>query len=300
MNYRFGILFVFAVSLAIPAEAQRVVRFETTEGNFDMVLNPTNNPVLADYAQNLVNYVQNNTYLGSWINRAAKNQDGSPFVLQMGGFFSHTTRPSPTVNSIGIVNQTFADVPGHPAQGLGLSNTVGTVSLALPGNADGSTNQNAGSTSFFINAADNSFLDPNFTVFAAVPDMTTINKILAFQSVDRTKDPNFAVGGNDLGQSEVPVNSDGFQVFIKRAFLVTDTLTTALDISNVQSVMGQSAAPISSPLSADDAGALAASGAGDGSSPLGLSSTSVPEPTTIGLMVLGTFGFGCCSRRRRG
>jgi cyclophilin family peptidyl-prolyl cis-trans isomerase len=300
MFYRFGLVFVFAVSLALPANAQRVVRFETTEGNFDMVLNPTNNPVLADYAQNLLNYVQNNSYLGSWINRAGRARDGSPFVLQMGGFFSHTERPSPTVNSIGIVNQQFAAVPGRPAQALGLTNSVGTVSLALPSNPDQTTNRDAGTTAFFVNVANNSFLDPDFTVFAAVPDMTTINKIMSFQPLDRTADPNFAIGGNDLGLNEVPVDSDGFQVFIKRAFLVTDTLTTALDISEVQSVMGQSAAPISSPLLAGDASALAASGTGGGSAPLGLSSNSVPEPTTFGLMVLGAFGFGCSSRRRHG
>ena len=47
MLYRFGILFVVVFSFAVPAEAQRVVRFETTEGNFDVVLNPTNNAALA-------------------------------------------------------------------------------------------------------------------------------------------------------------------------------------------------------------------------------------------------------------
>jgi cyclophilin family peptidyl-prolyl cis-trans isomerase len=299
MFYRFGLFIVLVVSLAVPAEAQRVVRFETTEGNFDMVLNPTNNQFLVDYAQNLLNYVQNNAYLGSWINRAAKNMDGSPFVLQMGGFFSHTKRPPPTVNSIGIVNQSFADVPGRPAQALGLSNTVGTVSLALPQNSDGSTNQNAGSTSFFINAGDNSFLDPNFTVFASIPDMTTINKINALQTIDRTKDPTFSAEAGGLGQSEVPVDANGFQVFIKNAFLITDTLTAAQDIAAVQSAMSQSALPSSSPLSAGDASALAASGADGGSAPLGLSSNSVPEPTTIILLALGALGFGCGSRRRR-
>ncbi|HEX4414272.1 MAG TPA: peptidylprolyl isomerase [Lacipirellulaceae bacterium] len=297
MVYRFGLLVILVISMAVPAEAQRVVRFETTEGDFDMVLNPTNNSALDDYAQNLLNYVQNNAYLGSWINRAAKNQDGSAFVLQMGGFFSHTKRPPPTVNSIGIVNQTFADVPGQPAQGLGFSNTVGTVSLALPQNSDGSTNQNAGSTSFFINAADNSFLDPDFTVFAAIPDMTTVNKINALQTIDRTQDPTFSAQAGGLGQSEVPIDANGFQVFIKNAFLVTDTLTTAKDIAAVQSAMGLSAAAASNSLSASDASALAAAGA-SGGTPLGLSSTTVPEPTTIGLMMLGAMGFGCVSRRR--
>lgn len=297
MVYRFGLLVVLVVSMAVPAEAQRVVRFETTEGDFDMVLNPTNNSALDDYAQNLLNYVQNNAYLGSWINRAAKNNDGSAFVLQMGGFFSHTKRPPPTVNSIGIVNQTFADVKGVPAQGLGLSNTVGTVSLALPQNSDGTTNQDAGSTSFFINAADNSFLDKDFTVFAAVTDMTTINKINALQTIDRTKDPTFSAQAGGLGQSEVPIDASGFQVFITNAFLITDTLTATKDIAAVQKAMGLSAAAASNPLSASDASALAAAGAG-GSAPLGLSSNSVPEPTTIGLMLLGALGFGCNSRRR--
>jgi cyclophilin family peptidyl-prolyl cis-trans isomerase len=306
MVYRFGLFVVLLVFLAFPAEAQQVVRFETTDGNFDMVLNPTNNPVLNDYAQNLLNYVQNNAYLGSWINRAAKTTDRSsgastPFVLQMGGFFSHTRRPPPTVNSIGVVNQTFADVPGHPAQLLGLSNTVGTVSLALPQNPDRSTNQDAGSTSFFINSTNNSFLNPDFTVFAAIPDMTTVNKINALQTIDRTdptKDPTFAAQAGGLGFSEVPIDANGFQVFIKNAFLITDTLTTARDIAAVQSVIGQSGLPASNPFSAGDASALAASGAGGGGAPLGLSSNSVPEPTTIGLMMLAAMGFGCCSRRR--
>src|SRR3954453_18353663 len=85
MFYRFLVAVPVVLSFAFSAAAQQVVRFETTAGDFDMVLNPTNNQFLGDYAQNMVNYVQNNSYLGTWINRA-----DTGFVLQMGGFFSNT------------------------------------------------------------------------------------------------------------------------------------------------------------------------------------------------------------------
>jgi cyclophilin family peptidyl-prolyl cis-trans isomerase len=189
-------------------------------------------------------------------------------------------------------------VAGHPASELGLSNTVGTVALALPGDGNGGTNRDAGSTSFFINMGNNSFLDSDFTVFASIADMTTVNKIMSLQTVDRTKDAGFGADPNNLGLTNVPVDG-GFQVFIKRAFLITDTLVTTQDIAAVQSTLPQSANPNISGLSSSDLSALAASGAGGGGSPLGLSSASVPEPTTIGLMSLGALGVGCCSRRRR-
>ena len=136
-------------------------------------------------------------------------------------------------------------------------------------------------------------------MFAAISDMTTINKIMGLSTVDRTQDTNFGAGSGNLGFTDVPVDADGSQVFIKNAFLVTDTLATAQAISAVQSALGQSALPFSNPLSAGDASALAASGAGGGGSSLGLSSSNaVPEPTTVGLMILGAFGFGCSRRRR--
>src|ERR1700759_5164313 len=95
MASRFAFASLVGLVLAFPAAAQQVVRFETTAGDFDMVLNPTNNSLLNDYAQNFVNYVQKNSYLGSWINRA-----DTGFVLQMGGFYSNTKRPSPTIDSV--------------------------------------------------------------------------------------------------------------------------------------------------------------------------------------------------------
>ncbi len=290
MFYRFLLAVPVLLSLSFPAAAQQVVRFQTTAGDFDMVLNPTNSPFLTDYAQNLVNYVQSNSYLGTWINRA-----DTGFVLQMGGFFSNTKRPPPTIDSIRPV-QTFAPVDGRPASQLGLTNSVGTVSLALPGNGNGGTDQNAGTSSFFVNLTDNSFLDADFTVFAAIPDMTVINNIMALQTIDRTSDTNFGADSGNLAFAKVPVNSDGLQVLIERAFLVTDTLTTAKDIAGVQSVMAQAAAGSNSLSSLP---LLGGSGSSLPAADTALSPSVVPEPTTAALAVLTSLAFGCLPRSRR-
>src|SRR5215475_4253428 len=235
MTSRFGIAVVVCLCMAAGVSAQQVVRFETTMGNFDMVLNPTNNPILQNHVDNMLEYIKRETYTGTWINRAA-----SGFVLQMGGFYSQTLLPQFSIDQVRNL-RSFAPIEGHPAgDNPPLSNTVGTVALALSGNADGSTNQNSGSSSFFVNLTSNTFLDPNFTVFAAIPDMTTINNIMALKTIDRTSDPNFPDQSGNLGLSDVPVQADGNQVFIKRAFVISDAMQVAKDMAGIQSVMSQS------------------------------------------------------------
>src|SRR3954469_13867002 len=94
MNSRITLSLFFVSTLAFSSSAQ-VVRFETTMGEFDMVLNPTHNARLQGHVANMLNYVEAHRYLGSWINRA-----DTGFVLQMGGFFSHAKRPPLTQDSI--------------------------------------------------------------------------------------------------------------------------------------------------------------------------------------------------------
>src|SRR6185295_8173817 len=105
--------------------------------------------VLQGQVDNMLQYVNENRYEASWINRAPTG-----FVLQMGGFYSNTVRPSPTIDSVRSVF-TFPPTQGHPGI-QGLSNTVGTVSLALPGDGQGGTDRDAGTSSFFVNLTDNS------------------------------------------------------------------------------------------------------------------------------------------------
>jgi len=289
--------------------AAQVVRFETTMGNFDMVLNPTKNPLLQNQVDNFLHYINENSSLGSWINRAAKGQDGSDFVLQMGSVFSNTKRPSLTNESIRPVT-TIAPVASVPISKTGLSNTVGTVALALQAG-----NPNSGTSSFFVNLADNSFLDDQgFTVFATVSDLTTVKAIMQLPQIDRRNDPLFGADPNDEATfGSVPVQSDGKQVLIKRAFVLTDTLSAAKAVAGVSSLVDGSKAAAEAatatlasdsstlPLdtSSTDLSSLSAPSSFSDSSASGLSSGAVPEPSSILLAALGVLGANFCARRRR-
>lgn len=275
------LLATLVVFCSVASVSAQVVRFETTMGNFDMVLNPTGNARLQGHVDNFLQYVNNNSYNTSWINRA-----DTGFVLQMGGFHAHTKRPPATIESTRSVDS-FIPVLGEPAATFtGLSNTVGTVSLALPGLPTGGTNQNGGTSSFFVNLTSNTFLDADFTVFAAISDMTTINNIMALDTLDRTIDPNFGAGSGNLAFSDVPIQDDGYQVFIKRAFVISDTLSVARANAAIQSVVSNSMAA-----------ALSGSGSSVGASSFG--STAVPEPSSAVLaMCFATYG-SLLTRRRR-
>lgn len=297
MTSRLGIAVAVCLCVASGVSAQSVVRFETTMGNFDMVLNPTNNATLQNHVDNMLEYVNRETYTGTWINRAA-----SGFVLQMGGFYSQTLLPQFSIDQVRNI-RSFAPIEGHPAaENPPLSNTVGTVALALSGGAGG-TNQDSGSSSFFVNMTSNTFLDPDFTVFAAIPDMTTINNIMALSTIDRTTDPNFPDQSGNLGLTDVPVQADGNQVFIKRAFVISDAMQIAKDLAGVESVMAQSSQAFANAANAADsmlpaAGAGLSASAADASSG-GLATNNVPEPATLAVVLSGLFGSAAMGLRGR-
>jgi cyclophilin family peptidyl-prolyl cis-trans isomerase len=277
--------------MASVASAQ-TVRFETTMGNFDMVLNPTHNTALQGYVDNFMKYVNSDRYLGSWIQRAAKNQDGSDFVLQMGGFFSNTKRPPLTVDSTVRV-ATFNPVTGVPASTLGLSNTRGTVALALPSDANGVPFRDAGTSSFFVNLNDNTHLDPDFTVFAVVPDLTVIDKIMDLTIKDLSASPEFGSGGF----TDVPIQADGKQVFIRRAFIVSNSSSLTGSTSSASSLAATStsgALSVSAPLTVSNT----SSSELISSSARALVGSSVPEPATCLIALAAGWAF-CAIRRRR-
>ena len=198
-----------------PPPPRQVVRFQTTMGDFDMVLNPTNNPRLQEHVDNMLLYVEEDRYQGIWINRAAEN-----FVLQMGSFYSQIRSAVADVESVRPMDRSPRST-GVPAVHQRSFEHDGTVSLALPGLPTGGTNRNGGTSSFFVNLASNTFLDADFTVFAAIPDLTVINQIMGLTQLDRTTDPLFGADPGNLAFIDVPVQEDGFQVFIRRAFVVS-------------------------------------------------------------------------------
>ena len=202
-------LFVLGLIVVTPGYAQ-TVRFETSLGNFDVELIPGYAPLNVD---NILSYVTTGRYDNTVIHRAQED-----FVVQMGAFSSAT--PEPPADTSGF-SPIAVDPPvqGEPAQETGLSNTIGTVALALPGNAFG-TDQDGGTSSFFVNGRDNSWLDADFTVFGTVPDMTTINAIFAA--------PDFAGAasqyGSGLTYSDMPLTPAGNLVMINSAYVVSQTI----------------------------------------------------------------------------
>lgn len=246
-----------AFAIVSSASAQSVVRFETTVGNFDMVLNPTNDARLQEHVDNMLQNVEAQIYRGSWINRAPEG-----FVLQMGGFFSHTWRPVDTLANTSSV-ASFDPITGVPASTMGLSNTVGTVALALSGN-----NPNSGSGSFFINLGANTNLDAQFTVFAAIPDMTTINHIMSLSQVDIRDE--VGTDPSNVHFQDIPVDENNKQVIIHRTFVVTDSLLTAMAIAGANDVIATSMA----------------GGAASKSLPL-TGGGAVPEPATATMLLAG-------------
>jgi cyclophilin family peptidyl-prolyl cis-trans isomerase len=283
--------------LAAGALAQ-VVRFDTSVGSFDVVLNPTHNTTLQGNVDNFLHYVNSDSYRSSWINRAAET-NGQNFVLQMGGFYSNTKRPPLTIDSTRSI---FAAPPVTGAPGItGLSNTVGTVSFALSGNGQGGTNRDSGTSSFFVNLASNTFLDPDFTVFAMIPDMTTVNKIMGLTQVDKTTDTNFGAGSGNLAFSNIPLQDNGQQVFILRAFQIDDAMQVAADMAGIQPALAQAIAASgkSASASAPLTTAAAASAAG-GTSSSPLTSAAVPEPSSVALTVIGLLGASGWALCRRG
>ena len=145
-----------------------VVRIETNFG--DMVIS-----LLTDDApetvENFLDYVESDFFDGLIFHRVVN--DPNPFVIQAGAYdpnlylANDDTDPNYFLNPNWTKDPNFFHVPNEPVDSEadnGFSNIRGTVAMALSGgDADSGTSQ------FFINLTDNSFLDAqDFTVFGEV------------------------------------------------------------------------------------------------------------------------------------
>jgi peptidyl-prolyl cis-trans isomerase A (cyclophilin A) len=201
-------LAALVASFAVESASAQTLRFDTSVGSFDMELNPTNDANLQSLVDNIVAYVGLGRYHYTAINRAAKQQDDSDFVLQMGSFLGFPPTTNDWLGLLQDVNKLDSVVTDANGDGqvdfAAISNTRGTVSLALSGQP------NSGSSSFFVNLADNSFLDSQgFVPFARVNDLTTIDKIMDLEQIDLTGDPQ------NLTFSNVPLQENGRLVILK-------------------------------------------------------------------------------------
>ena len=139
------------------------VVFETSAGNFTIRVNSTKAPVSAE---NFLKYVDDGFYNGTIFHRVINN-----FMVQGGGFTPDLKQKTPRGS---IKNEA----------GNGLKNIMGTVAMAR-------TNEiNSASSQFFINVADNTFLDRKeardgvgYAVFGRVTEgMDVVDKIKAVKT----------------------------------------------------------------------------------------------------------------------
>ncbi len=135
-----------------------VVRYDTVFGDFDVQLFDNDTPATV---QNFLNRMDLGDFDGTFIHRNALNGDGTPFVVQGGGFkFNPTTSQYDNVPT----RNTVLNEPG-------ISNTRGTIAMAKLG-----SDPNSATSQWFFNMGDNSGTAPNgldfqnggFTAFGQV------------------------------------------------------------------------------------------------------------------------------------
>lgn len=137
------------------------VRFRTSLGDFVMEMEPQRSP---NTVANFLQYVDDDFYDNTIVHRVVPG-----FVIQGGGFTSGLVQKTPR-----------APIDGEAPNGL--SNVRATVAMALSaGNPDSGTSQ------WFVNLVDNTFLDrQNFTVFARVVEgMNIVDQIATVQTTSR-------------------------------------------------------------------------------------------------------------------
>lgn len=150
------------------------VRFRTSLGDFVMEMESQRSP---NTVANFLQYVDENFYDNTIVHRVVPG-----FVIQGGGFTSGMVQKTPR-----------APIDGEAPNGL--SNVRATVAMALTaGNPDSGTSQ------WFVNLVDNTFLDrQNFTVFARVVEgMNVVDQIATVQTTSRN-------GFDDVPVTEVIV-----------------------------------------------------------------------------------------------
>jgi len=178
-----GVCLMLAVNLAVAATQ---VMFETNQGNFTVEVYHDKAPKTVD---NFLQYVKDGFYTNTIFHRVI-----SRFMIQGGGFDRELTE-----------KPTRAPIVNEAANGL--VNQTGTIAMARTSDPNSATAQ------FFINVADNQFLD------YTSPEPDRIGYCV-FGKVVSGMDVVFKISnlptGNQRGFSDVPFRT----VIIKRATIV--------------------------------------------------------------------------------
>jgi cyclophilin family peptidyl-prolyl cis-trans isomerase len=156
---------VACLPLSSHAAGEPRVKLATTAGDIVIELYPDKAPKTVD---NFLQYVRDKHYDGTTFHRVIDR-----FMIQGGGY-DRDMKERP--NRPPVVHE------GRDAYAKGLRNQVGTVAMARTNDPNSATSE------FFINVADNAFLDPKgnnpgYTVFGKVVEgMDVVNKIKVVQT----------------------------------------------------------------------------------------------------------------------
>jgi len=140
-----------------------VVVFETSMGNFEVEIDSEKAPISAE---NFLNYVNEGYYDGLIFHRVIKG-----FMVQGGGF-------APDM----VQKETKAPIKNEADNGL--KNLKYTIAMARTSEVDSATSQ------FFINTADNSFLDHGFRDFGYAVFGKVIKGTEVIDKIDTVKTGN--------------------------------------------------------------------------------------------------------------
>jgi cyclophilin family peptidyl-prolyl cis-trans isomerase len=261
----------------------------------------------------MVAYVGLGKYHFSAINRADDQNPGpsDDFVLQMGSFLGFPRAPdlwaqNLSSQSIRALKPVTTDTNGDfQVDFNSLSNTRGTVSLALssidkdgnPDTNDPVTNPNSGTSSFFINLGDNTFLDSSgFVPFARIDNMNTIDQIMQLTQ----RDLSGVIGQNgNLALTDVPLDSDGELVVVTAIQVLDPMFSFTGPIANVLKAQESATIAAAAARSASSAASSDAILADEPPPIAGGSATqaAVPEPATAALSIAALLSLFMTGRR---
>ncbi|MGB3127388.1 MAG: peptidylprolyl isomerase [Pseudomonas sp.] len=157
-----SVLFAANLMAAEPAKAQHVL-ITTTNGDIEIELDPVKAPIST---KNFLAYVDKGFYTNTIFHRVIPG-----FMVQGGGFTQQ-------------MSQKPTEAPIKNEASNGLHNVRGTLSMARTNDPNSATSQ------FFINVADNAFLDPGrdagYAVFAkVVKGMDVVDVIVNSQTTTK-------------------------------------------------------------------------------------------------------------------
>lgn len=183
---------VFEVFGASAARAT-VIRFQTTSGNIDVRMFDAATPL---HVANALAYVNSNRWDNTFIHRSAKTQSNTPFVIQGGGYQIDTSLLAAPIESGWHRIQNFSTVTNEP----GISNLRGTMALAKT-----SLGPSTGTSEWFINLTNNSFLDlpanNSFTAFGRIVG----NGLAVADAIAALARVNASGNGYNTAFNEVPI-----------------------------------------------------------------------------------------------